>query len=260
MSNLYEKLKLVEPDEIIDIYFRLFIFDFGEALAVNLNEKVAYSNKTDDYLNQVLRSHHQPTSKEILNLLSGTSFLFFANVEKLCYSAFILMQYWKVTGDTNGIQVDKDLYKKTLVEIAYNCRKLKLKKRDSMFDRYFKDLSDLIHKKEVNNLVKSFYPSASIPVNVTQNECRQLKKINHSNTKVSIDDREYELLEITTQASFGEEDYTLYGYFTEFIETEYVKNTKNNNIHDTYYITETPKDGITKDGRRIQVFQIKFGY
>lgn len=161
MSNAILALKHLTEEDVYDLYAGKFIFQYGEAEAVGVNNAVANSGKTEEYLNKIVRSNLNPDVDQVLSIVSGIGWLSLAKSEKVCYAAFVLVNFWKSMCEMNHLYHDPEHYKKALLMIAFKCSRMKFIKGNTLFEEYFKALTEYAQLNQAKNMVDSFYQRVS---------------------------------------------------------------------------------------------------
>ena len=151
MSKILDNLSLLTDDEIHSVFAANFIFEFGESTSIEINNKIGYSNNTAQFLDRLVKFNSLPTVDNVLSNVSVDINTLFLKAEKLCYSAFTLLFYWKAQCEINGLHFNDEHYNRTLYLIAYKCSRMKLNKGNNFFDEYFNELNEIIDLR-ISNL------------------------------------------------------------------------------------------------------------
>ena len=256
MPNILDDLHYISEEVIIDTYIKNFIFYFGESEAIELNNKIGHSDKTDKYLNNIVRNNFLPQVDDVLSLVSGIGFMAFSKSEKLCMAGFSVLQFWQMFCQMNNRYCDIEHMKKTMFLMGYKCSKMKMNKVDNFFEKYFKEMVDLINLRKAQGESNYNY-SKSKSKNIQDSVYELVDNIevviiNALNMNVFVNNKRYELINVTTVDS--KHDHLIKGAPIIFAAWDVYLKTEDHCM----YISGSPVRGVTEDGDDVEVYLIYF--
>lgn len=142
MYPVFSTMLLLEPNELIEMYFDIYLNLFGELKSKEIADKINDSQKVNDYLNNLKISGKSPSAVEIGGLLMSIRSLLFAKPETICLSGLFLLLKWNNYRRYNDEMVyDPEEVSHICAEFINYCSKMKFNRTDSCFTRLFNQIA-----------------------------------------------------------------------------------------------------------------------
>jgi hypothetical protein len=132
----YNNYKKIPYENIMNEICAQYIFEYGESKAKDIIAKSSSSTKAQNLLFNIHMSRKMPSPLDLVSCFNTIPFMFFSKPETICLAtiAFTMVAFDE---DTDLLPENESSY---VMEIVYQCEKMKFSKSDTFFTRVYKRL------------------------------------------------------------------------------------------------------------------------
>ena len=135
----YSRIKDIPYHRVIQLFTDHYIYENSERKLHEIIAKLRDSQNVNNFLVHNRTMERVPEPMELMKFVNGLSFFLFSSTETVCLAGITLavIRFGEIEGEEN---LENEPVVRHLLEIILICQKVKLKKTDSFYTRFFDKL------------------------------------------------------------------------------------------------------------------------